>query len=256
MSGRPAAADRVAVADVMLAALAAEIRDGDVLGVGLGTPLAVAAGLLARATHAPGAHLLVGGAVDPDADLATCLGGATAVLGRTVGFVPHLDTMDMAERQAMTLQFLRPGQVDGRGAMNTSRIGPAIRPSLRFPGGLATADVPGLLPRLVVYLPRHAARSLPERVSCVTGAPGGVSTDRYSTRGVITLVTDKAVIDFADGQAHLRSIHPGVDREELAASTGFALAGLDDAVTSPGLDPEQAEAMARLDPGGLRAQEL
>jgi glutaconate CoA-transferase, subunit B len=252
----PAAGERLDVADVMLAAMAAEIRDGDVLGVGLGTPLAVAAGLLAQATHAPNAHLLVGGAVDPDADLATCLGGAAALDGRTCGYVPHLDTMHMAEHQTMTLQFLRPGQVDGRGAMNTSRIGPANSPALRFPGGLATADVPGLLPRLVVYLPRHLARSLPDRVACTTGAPGGVRTPRYSTRGVITLVTDMAVFDFRDGHARLRSVHPGVEPDDVVASTGFELDGVAEAQVSPGLDATQAAAIERLDPTGLRAQEL
>ena len=65
----------------MVTALAREIHDGDLLGVGLGTPLAVLAGLLARRTHAPDAHLLVGGAVDPDADFATVLGGPGALAG-------------------------------------------------------------------------------------------------------------------------------------------------------------------------------
>jgi glutaconate CoA-transferase subunit B len=248
--------DRLDVADAMVGALAAEIQDGDVLGVGLGTPLAVTAGLLARATHAPDAHLLVGGAVDPAADLATCLGGSRSMVGHTAGFVPHMDTMDMAERQSMTLQILRPGQVDGQGAMNTSRIGPARQPRLRFPGGLATADVPGLLPRLVAYLPRHALRSLPEHVDCVTAAAGGVTTPRYRSRGVVTLVTDRAVVDFVDGRARLRTVHRGVDVAKLLAETGFPLEGVEDAAVSPGLDEEQAEAIRAIDPEGLRGREL
>lgn len=248
--------DRLAIADVMIVALADQIVDGDVLGVGLGTPLAVAAGMLARAAHAARSHLLVGGAVDPDVDLRTCLRGATAMAGHTPGFVPHLDTMHMAEHQAMTLQILRPAQVDGRGAMNTSRIGPAGAPSLRFPGGLATADVPGLLPRLMVYLPRHAPRSLPPRVSCTTGAPGGLTTDRYHTRGVVRLVTDLAVVDFDDEVATLVSVHPGVDVAEVVASTGFELHGVDAAGTSPGPTEAQRAALEAFDADGARGQEL
>src|SRR5581483_7529742 len=78
--------------------------------------LALCACLVARETHAPRAAVLVGGAVSPAATLLECLGGPAALAGRTPGYVPHLDTMDMAERQAMTLQFLRPAQVDGEGA--------------------------------------------------------------------------------------------------------------------------------------------
>jgi hypothetical protein len=117
------------IADVMATALAHEIRDGDLLGVGLGTPLAVMAGLLARRSHAPAAHLLVGGAVDPDADFATVLGGAAAMQGHTAGFVPHLESMGMAESRQMTVQIMRPAQIDGHGNLNTSRIGPRERPN-------------------------------------------------------------------------------------------------------------------------------
>ena len=102
----------MSVPDLVTVALAREVHDGDVVGVGLGTPLALCACLVARRTGAPGAQVLVGGAVSPAATLATAC--ARDFAGRTPGFVPHLDTMDMAERQAMTLQFLRPAQVGGR----------------------------------------------------------------------------------------------------------------------------------------------
>src|ERR1700733_6766675 len=99
----------------MTCRLAREVRDGDVVGDGLDTPLARTAALLARRTHAPGADVIVAGAVSPDADVATCLAGASALNGRTAGYAVHLITMEMAERRTMTMQFLRPAQVDGHG---------------------------------------------------------------------------------------------------------------------------------------------
>lgn len=243
------------VADVMAAALAREIADGDVLGVGLGTPLAVLAGLIARKVHAPRSHLLVGGAVDPDADFATVLGGPAMLVGRTAGFVPHLETMGMAESQRMTLQILRPAQIDASGNLNTSRIGQRQRPTVRFPGGLATADVPKLLPRLVIYLPAHVPRNLPRRVSCVTGSGSGWH-NKPTTAGVTVLVTNLAVIEYRDAVAHLRSVHPWATLERVQEETGFELA-----VGRPPLEtplPSERERMviADLDPQALRVAEL
>lgn len=245
-------AHRVAVADLMIAVLAAQIRDGDLLGVGLGTPLAVAAGLVARATTAPGSHLLVAGAVDPDADLATCLAGPAALRGRTAGWVAHLDTMGMAESRAMTLQFLRPAQVDGHGNLDTSRVGSGAT-AVRLPGGLATADVPSLLPRLVVYLPRHRPRALPSSVDVVTGA---AQPPNARTRGAVRLVTDLAVIALRPEGATVESIHPGVDADEVRDGTGFALRGLDSAAATPLPSSAVTAAIDRIDPDGVRMKEL
>lgn len=244
------------IADVMVVAMSREIRDGDLVGVGLGTPMAVAAALLARSTHAPGAHVLVGGALDPAVDLATCLRGASAVSGRTPGYVSHFESMDMAERQAMTLQFLRPAEVDGHGNLNTSRVGPANAPTVRFPGGLATGDVPTLLPRIVVYLPQHRRRSLPERVSCVTGSGRGWDGDAYRARGCVLLVTDRAVVAFDRSGATLHSVHPGVARADVVDDTGFTLRVGANSTTTALPDHAERKALARIDPDGIRAREL
>lgn len=245
-------ADRTVVADLMVGAMVAQVRDGDLLGVGLGTPLAVAAGLVARATSAPRSHVLVGGAVDPDADLATCLAGPAALAGHTTGWVAHLDTMGMAESRAMTVQFLRPAQVDGWGNLDTSRVVSGVR-SVRLPGGLATADVPSLLGRLVVYLPRHQRRALPPAVDVITG---GAQPPGSGTRGAIRLISDLAVIGLGSGGAKVESIHPGVDPGEVKDQTGFALQGLGSAVTTPRPSSAVLAALDRLDPDGIRTKEL
>ena len=104
--------DDAATALLVTCCLAREIGPGDVVGVGLGTPAGLAAALLAQRTSAPDAVVVVSGAISPRADVAECMGGAGALGGRAAGFVSHLESMEMAERQAMTLQFLRPAQVD------------------------------------------------------------------------------------------------------------------------------------------------
>ncbi len=243
------------VADVMITALAAEIGDDDLVGVGLGTPMALAAALLARRTHAPRAHVLAGGAMDADADLPTYMGGSRALAGRSPGWVSHFDSMDMAERHRMTIQILRPGQVDGVGNLNTSRIGGLDHPSVRFPGGLATGDVPMILPRLAVYLPSHRARSLPERVGFVTGRGGGWRGESYPSRGTVLLVTDRAVIRFSSAGARLVSVHPWSDVGSVVEATGFSLDTTDVTETRLPTDDE-VSALNAFDPEGVRAREI
>ncbi len=240
-------------ATLMTCRLAREVGDGDVVGVGLGTPMALAAALLARRAHAPGASVIVAGAVSPDADLTTCLRGAPALAGRSAGYAVHLVTMEMAERRAMTMQFLRPAQVDGRGNANTSRIVRDDRLALRLPGGLATADVLRILPRVVLYHTDHRPRSLPARVSFVSGAGGGDPVT--GTSGPVRLITDRCVFALGPDGARLESVHPGHDAAEVTAQTGFTVAPTDVPQTEP---PSAAEvaALAEVDPDALRELEL
>jgi glutaconate CoA-transferase subunit B len=238
----------------MACRLGREISDGDVVGVGLGTPLALAAALMARKCHAPRSHLLVAGALSPDADLLTCLRGAAALAGRTTAFVPHVLTMEMAERQSMTLQFLRPAQIDGAGNANTSRVAGGDGSVRRLPGGLATADVWRILPRVVVYHPDHRPRSLPAQVGFVTGAGGG--DPERGTRGPTHLITDRAVFRFTAGGTQLESLHPGEDLDRVSNDTGFSF-DVEDPVTTTA-EPSAAElsALAQVDPHAIRELEL
>ena len=239
-------------ADVMTCALAREVHPADVVGVGLGTPLALCAALVAQRVDAPEAMVLVGGAVSPRATLDQIL--RHEVGGRTPGYVPHLDTMDMAERQAMTLQFLRPAQVGGDGSANTSRVEAKGR-IVRFPGGLALADVPNLMPRIVLYHTAHEPRALPRVIGFRTSAGGGIERSGYRAHGPTKLVTDLCVISFSRGGPRLDSVHPGVSVDEVVAATGFALQVDDPAETPPPSEAEQ-KALDAVDPNRRRDIEI
>jgi glutaconate CoA-transferase subunit B len=240
------------VADLVPVLLAREVHDDDVVGVGLGTPLALCACLAARRTTAPGAQVLVGGAVSPAATLAECL--RSDFRGRTPGFVQHLDTLDMAERQAMTLQFLRPAEVGPDGSTNVSRTWAGGR-LIRFPGSLALADVPNLMPRVILYHTAHEPRAFPPAVGFRTGAGGGIERGGYRSLGPNLLVTDRCVIRLGPAGPALVSVHPGNGVDAVVAATGFALRVDDPPVTA---EPTAAElaALEAVDPTRLRELEF
>ena len=167
--------------------------------------------------------------------------------------MPHVLTMEMAERRSMTLQFLRPAQVDGGGNANTSRILGADGSVVRLPGGLATADVFRILPRVVLYLPDHRVRALPGHVSFVTGAGGG--DELAGTSGPVALVTDRAVFRFDADGARLESIHSGEEIDDVVAATGFAFAAGRPIVT-PEPSRTELDALTLVDEHALRELEL
>lgn len=222
-------------------------RAGDVLVVGVATPLAAAAGQLARELLVPGLTLIEAAAVDvAPHDVVTPMVRPEVVAAEAVGVYTQAEILDAIQRGRVTLQFVSPAQVDGAGNLNTSRVRASDGTLRRLPGGLAHADVACLIGRLVAYRASHERRFLPERVDFVTGAAGRVAT----------IVTSAAVLDWDGERFRLASLHEGVAREEAVARCGFAL-HVPDRVPLTEPPPPEALRLLReeIDPHGMRRLE-
>jgi acyl CoA:acetate/3-ketoacid CoA transferase beta subunit len=71
-------------------------------------------------------------------------------------------------------------------------------------------------------------------------------------------VTNLGVLDFG-GPGHrmrLVGVHPGVTVDDVIAATGFELAVADDVEDTRPPSPAESEVIARLDPNGMRYQEV
>ena len=239
--------------DHIVAAMARQVPDGAFVGVGLGTPSALVASVLA--TRMRGGHVLAGGAFDVDPPVDRWFAGPDATIGSTSGYVSHFDSMEWAETQTMTLQFLRPAQIDGSGNLNTSRLGPVSEPMRRFPGGLATGDVTQLLPRVVAYLVSHRLRNTPDKLPFLTGSGAASSAGGFASHGVASLVTDLGVIEWHNGTAKLTQVHPWTSIGQVIESTGFRIE-TEDAGPSPAPSERELAMLAEIDPNRLRDREL
>ena len=122
--------------------LARRVRADDVLVVGVATPLAAAAAHLARAVLEPDVTIIEAAAVDvAEHDVADPFLRPDDVARSAVGVLTQIEILDAIQRGRVSLQFVSPAQVDGRGALNTSRVPGGEGGLRRLPGGLATADV-------------------------------------------------------------------------------------------------------------------
>lgn len=227
----------MSTADALVWALARQVRPGDVLIVGVATPIATAAALLARALLVEDLTVIVAASVDPDPhDIALPMLQGDAVSRLSVGTFGQMEVLDLLGRGGVTLQFVSPAQVDGAGRLNTSRVRRPDGSWRRLPGGLATGDIAVLVGRLVAYRAEHSPRFLPAAVDFVTGAAGRV--------GAIVTGTAQLAWDDAAAGFRLAALQPGASAADAVAGCAFPLLTGGDV---PTLDPPPPEALRLLD---------
>lgn len=213
----------------MIAAAAREIRDGEVVFVGMRLPLLAFA--LAKRTHAPDAiGLFENGVIreTPSRELLYTMGDPPNIEGARM-CCRMTTVMGLLQRGEVDLGFLGGAEVDKFGNINTSYVGDPAHPAVKLPGSGGAGDIASLAKRFVVIID-HDARRLPERVSYVT-SPGNGTGGEWRKRaglprgGPSAIITTMAVLRFDpdSGEAYLASAHPGIGADDICAKTGWAL---------------------------------
>lgn len=209
-------------AELMAAAIARRVRDGETVAVGSVSPIPASACLLARARHAPRARLILLGSQDHF----PFNGGLQ-------------EFYNFAVRGRIDLFFASGAQIDQHGNFNLSVIGDPTRPKVRLPGGRANGVLAFVTRRLILFRTDHSPRVFVPRVDFVT-APGLPPPGAYHLGGLSAVVTDLAVLAFdrTQGRLVLESVHPGVTLAEVQARTGFPLPAPDPVPVTPPPDAE------------------
>jgi glutaconate CoA-transferase, subunit B len=244
--------------EMMVAAASREIRDGDLVFVGMRLPILAYA--VARNSHAPAARGLFEVGLMRDQP-------ASAFLG-TMGDPPNVtgalwatrmsNAMALMAQGNVDLGFIGGAEVDRFGNLNTSYVGDPRQPAVKLPGSGGGADI-AILSRRWVTLMSHEKRRLVERVSYITspgygdGSPGWRKRNGLLGGGPVAIITTLGILRFPErgGEAVLESVHPGHDIDEVLDNTGWDLA-VSRAVkeTSEPTDAE-LEAIRRFDPEGF-----
>jgi glutaconate CoA-transferase subunit B len=194
--------------EMMIAAIACEVRDGKTTAVGTLSPIPAAACLLAHHTTAPGSAILI-------------LGDPLWPIDRGTS-----QLFDMAQRGLIDLFFLSGAQIDRRGNINLHVIGDYYRPKVRLPGGAGSAVLYYVAHRVILFKTTHTRRDFVPQVDFIT-SPGYTPQLSSSFRpgGPYKVVTPLAVMAFdrQKGIFELESVHPGVTVEQVLENTGFEL---------------------------------
>ena len=213
--------------ELMVATAAREIRDGEIVFVGMRLPLI--AFVVAKKTHAPNAvGLFENGVIrtTPAPELIYTMADPPNIVGATQ-CLDVLGVMSLLQSGRVHLGFLGAAEVDRFGNLNSTEI-KGTKESTRLPGSGGACDIASLAHRFVVLL-EHTKQRLPEHVSYVT-SPGNGDGPGWRQRvglprgGPSAVITTKAVLRFGeDGEAYLASVHPGIEVDDVLSNTGWKL---------------------------------
>jgi acyl CoA:acetate/3-ketoacid CoA transferase beta subunit len=244
--------------ELMVTRLAAEVDGQGVVVMGSFTPLAHAAYMLAKLTHAPDAYLVgfdaVGMAPIPLSFTGTEAAAYKGAVARW-GMLTEIHSIHLSNHGGV--EAVSAAQLDGRGAINLSAIGSFEQPRVRLPGGAGAAEVIKMYRKMVAYFPDHSPRTLVQQVDFVTGTRWKVGRAAREAAGLppgpIVVVTNLAVLvkEDDDRPFRLQSVHPGVEAAEVVAATGFEVEVGAGVATTPEPTPSQLRLLReRIDPHG------
>ena len=232
--------------ELMVVAAAREIRDGEVVFVGMRLPL-LGFGL-AKATHAPNAvGLFENGVIrDRPAEAFIYTMGDPPNIAGAVACLGLNDVMSLLQQGRVDVGFIGGAEIDPQGNLNTTRTssGGSL---VRLPGSGGGGDIASLAGRTVLIM-EHEPRRFRERVDYIT-SPGHFRGRRRG--GPATLITTLGVFDLSGGAVRASSLHPGVTPEQVRRATGFPIT-IDDHVPATAVpSPDELAYIRKADPDGF-----
>ncbi len=247
--------DTFTLGELMVAAAAREIQDGEVTFVGMRLPLI--AFVVAKKCHAPTAiGLFENGVIrtTPSKELIYTMADPPNILGATQ-CLDMLGVMSLLQSGKVDLGFLGAAEVDRFGNLNSTEVQGA-KGKVRLPGSGGACDIASLSHRFVAMI-EHSKHRLPERVTYMT-SPGNGDGPRWRRRaglprgGPSAVITTKAVLRFGeDGEAYLATHHPGVSVDDVVANTGWKLRVAPDVSQTKSPSAEELKAIREYDTKGF-----
>ena len=214
--------------ELMVCAAARELRDGDVVFVGIGLPNLACN--LARRTHAPNLVLIYeSGAVGAVPERVPVSIGDPALVTNSIGIASMSEIFfNYLQGGKIDVGFLQGAQIDRYGNLNTTVIGDYAKPKVRLPGSGGACEIAIHAKRVLIIAPQ-SKKSFPERLDFVTspghlaGSENGDARAKLGLPGAgpLKVITDLAVYGFDDGEMTVESLHPGASLEQVRANLGW-----------------------------------
>jgi acyl CoA:acetate/3-ketoacid CoA transferase beta subunit len=218
------------IEELMVCRIASEVDESGVTVLGSFTPLAYAAYMLAKLTHAPEAYVIGFNSVGvPPVQLNLTGTEGALYKGALARWTFGESTMTVHLGNRGLVECVSPAQIDGSGAFNLACIGDYRAPKVRLPGGAGSPEVVQHYERILVYFGKHDTRTLVDKVDFRTGQRSPLDDEAREARGLLTgpvrIVTPLAVmVKESDARPfRIETLTPGVSARAVVENTGFEL---------------------------------
>ncbi len=214
-------------AELMVSQAARQLRDGEVVFVGIGLPNLACN--LARRLHAPNLVLIYeSGAVGAVPERLPISIGDPALVTNSLSICSMFDIFNYyLQGGLIDVGFLQGSQIDRFGNLNTTVIGNYQNPSVRLPGSGGACEIAILAKKVLVIAPQ-SRRSFPGKVDFITSPGCGESPNTrrslgMSGQGPSLVITDLGCYEFSNGEMILTSLHSGCSIEQVRENTGWEI---------------------------------
>jgi len=240
----------------MVVAAAREIRDGEMVFVGMRLPLLGFA--VAKELHAPRALGLFENGVIRDWPALESIFTMSDPpnVARSLYCGGLLDVMSLLQSGRVELGFIGGAEVDRFGNLNTHWVMEKGK-RVRLPGSGGAADIATLAGRCIIVM-NHEKRRFVPKVRYVTSpgyGEGGDWRERNHLKGggPAKVITSLGIFSFdpATKEMILSSYHPGIRVDKIQQETGWALRHSGDLHETRPPSPEELAAVRKYDPKGV-----
>lgn len=214
--------------ELMVAAAAREIRDGDRVFVGMRLPLLGFA--VAKETHAPKAIGIFENGVIRDWPALESIFTMSDPpnVARALACGSLNEVMYFLQTGRVDLGFIGGAEIDRFGNLNTHWVAESDK-RIRLPGSGGAADIATMAKRCIIIM-NHEKRRFARRVQYITSPGFGTGGDWRARNGLAgggpgRVITSMGIFSF-DGQSRemiLSFHHPGVTIKQIKKETGWPL---------------------------------
>ncbi len=254
----------------MVSALARTIDDGDSIILGSFTPMAYAAYMLAKLTHAPSAFIVGYSGVDPLPFQLSFHTSEASCTEFSAGLWSMTECIEALHLRGMgDVEAVSSAQLDANGDINISWLpmpvkdadgnptGEMNRRAVRLPGGAGAPVVYGLHRKGVGYFAGHSKMVFVPKVNYITGTRYYFGDEERLAQGLrpgpLVVVTNLCVMQMVErGKWKVLSLHKGVTPEDVVSNTGFEVEIPDDVPTTKAPSRQEVELIEQIDPQGIR----
>jgi glutaconate CoA-transferase subunit B len=223
--------------ELMVSAAARELRDGEVVFVGIGLPNLACN--LARRLHAPNLVLIYeSGAVGAVPERIPVSIGDPSLVTNSIAVASMSEIFyNYLQGGRIDVGFLQGAQIDRFGNLNTTVIGDYAHPKVRLPGSGGACEI-AIHARRVLCIAAQSKKSFPAQLDFVTSPghlDGGDARSRLGLPGAgpQRVITDLAVYDFEGGEMRVVSLHPGVPLDRVRETLGWEPRVASELATTP-----------------------